>query len=91
MNITVRVDPHSSFKALQDDKILKECNITLEIGDEKNKNKNGVAEKAIQELHDEIVKVSGDKAKIDQIDLAKATDMLNSRIRFHKEAQKSSG
>ena len=88
MNITVRVDPHSSFKALQDDKILKECNITLEIGDEKNKNKNGVAEKAIQELHDEIVKVSGDKAKIDQIDLAKATDMLNSRIRFHKRSSK---
>ena len=46
---TVRVDPHSTFKALKEDKLLKQINITLEIGHEKNLNKNTVAEKAIQE------------------------------------------
>ena len=49
---TIRVDPHLSFKALKD-KLLKQINITLEIGHEKNPNKNAVAEKAIQELEED--------------------------------------
>ena len=39
-NTTVWVDPHSSFKSLKNDKTLEEHGITLEIGDEKNLNKN---------------------------------------------------
>ena len=81
MKIKVKVDAHSSFEALKDDKTLKECNIELELGDEKNKNKKGVAEKAIQELHEEIVKISDENSKLTEIELSKATDSLNSRIR----------
>ena len=87
MKIIVRVDPHSSFKALENDKILAECDIQLDLGDEKNKNKNGVAEKGIQELHEEIVKISTE-TKLSEIELAKATDSLNSRIRFSKRSSK---
>jgi hypothetical protein len=88
MKIKVRVDPHSSFRALKTDKLLNECDIELEIGDEKNKNKNGVAEKAIQEMHEEIVKISDEISKLREIELAKATDSLNSRIRFSKRSAK---
>ena len=56
MEITVRVNAHSSFKALKDDKILSDNDIKLQVGDEKNVNMNAVAEKGIQELHEEIVK-----------------------------------
>ena len=42
MTRTVRDDCHSSFKALKEDKILKDLRINLQLGIEKNKNKNGV-------------------------------------------------
>ena len=47
----------------------------------KTKTKKGVAEKAIQELHEEIVKISDENSKLTEIELSKATDSLNSRIR----------
>ena len=42
MTSSVRDDCHSSFKALKEDKILKDLRINLQLGIEKNKNKNGV-------------------------------------------------
>ena len=83
---TIRVDPHLSFKALKD-KLLKQINITLEIGHEKNPNKNAVAEKAIQELEEEI-KNCFLTIELDEFTLARATASLNSRIRFSGKSSK---
>ena len=83
---TVRVDPHSTFKSLKDDKILKEHGITLDIGDEKNVNKNSVAEKGIQELEEELVKLAPDGQPVNELILAKATHNLNSRIRHTRRS-----
>ena len=83
---TVRVDPHSSFKSLKHDKILEEHGIALEIGDEKNLNKNSVAEKGIQELEEELVKLAPEGQPINELILAKATHNLNSRIRHTRRS-----
>ena len=80
-NVVVRVDAQSSLKALKNDRILKEEKIELEIGSSKNKQKNSVAEKAIRELREEMVKVSPRGGKISETQLAKATMNLNFRIR----------
>ena len=77
--ITIRVDAQSSLKALKLDKILAEEDINLDVGSAKNK--NSVAEKAIRELREEIVKLSPHGGKVSETVLAKATRNLNSRIR----------
>jgi hypothetical protein len=53
----IRIDPAPGFKALADDKLLHQQRITLEIGRTKNANKNPVAEKAIQELEGELLRL----------------------------------
>ena len=84
----IRVDPHSSFQSLEKDEILDNHNIKIEIGHKKNINKNSVAEKAIQELEDELVKISPHGSQIDDMILAKATDQLNCKIRHtHRSAK----
>ena len=87
MKAVIRVDPHSSFESLSKDKTLEEFDIELEIGDEKNINHNGVAEKAIQELEEEILKIPNNHTLTD-ITLAKVTNNLNSRIRHTKRSAK---
>jgi hypothetical protein len=84
MTSTVRVDCHSSFKALKEDKILKDLGINLQIGKEKNKNKNGVPEKVVKEL----LKVNLRNYIVDEVLLSKATFNLNSIIRFTKRNSK---
>ena len=79
--ITIRTDPHSSFKSLKDDRLLSDELISLDIGSAKNVNKNAVAEKAIQELRKELLKVSPGGGKISDVTLAKAVSHLNNRIR----------
>ena len=44
--------------------------------------------RSIQELHEEIVKISDETKQLSEIELAKATDSLNSRIRFSKRSAK---
>ena len=44
----VRTDPAPCFLALENDSVLHEHRIALEIGRVKNRNKNPVAEKAVQ-------------------------------------------
>ena len=80
--ITIRVDSQSALKSLAKDKTLSEENIRIEVGSSKNKNKNAVAEKAIRELRQEIVKVNPSGGKVSEVNLAKAIRILNSRIRF---------
>ena len=80
-DIIVRVDAQSSFKALKQDTVLNDETIHLEIGSAKNKNKNSVAEKAIREIREEIVKLSPHGGKISETVLAKAVRNLNFRVR----------
>ena len=57
----VRVDPAPGFKALRDDEILLRHGIAIEIGREKNANKNPVAERAVQEFEMETAKENSSK------------------------------
>ena len=52
----VKVDPAPGFKALRDDEILLRHGIAIEMGREKNPNKNPVAERPVQEFELEIAK-----------------------------------
>ena len=79
--IIIRVDAHSTLKALVEDKDLKSENVQLEIGSPKNVNKNAVAERAIKELRQELVRLTPAGGKVSAVALAKAVTNLNSRIR----------
>ena len=77
----IRVDPAPGFVALVDDKALSDLHIQVEIGRVKNVNKNPVAERAIVELECQILKQEPGDGSVSQLNLAKATARLNSRIR----------
>ena len=79
--VTIRADPAPGFQALVNDTSLKEHHITLEIGRFKNKNKNPIAERAVQELQGEILRLDPTGNPISQLQLTKVTNRLNSRIR----------
>jgi hypothetical protein len=67
--------------ALRNDTLLDHYRINLEIGRVKNPNKNPVAEKAIGELEDELLKQDPKGDPVTQLGLATAVARLNSRIR----------
>ena len=77
---TVRTDSASSFKALVNDKFLRENNIVVEIGNPKNKNSNPVAEKAVQDMEKELLKIDPTGARVSSTALAIACNNLNTRI-----------
>lgn len=78
---SIRVDPGPGLVALVDDAILKSHDILLEVGRIKNPNKNPVAERAIKELGDAVLKLSPEGGPISQVTLAIATTAINSKIR----------
>ena len=55
---TIRVDNAPGFQRLRNDKLLNSLDITLEFGQEKNKNHNPTVDKAIQEMEEEIKRLS---------------------------------
>ena len=61
---------------------LKHLNITIEVGGIKNKNKNPVAEKAVRELEEELIRQEPGGRPVREVGLAIATACLNSRLRF---------
>ena len=77
----VRVDPAPSFVSLSNNDGLKHLNVWLDVGRTKNKNKNPVAEKAIQELEEELLRQEPGGGPINPTGLALATARLNSRLR----------
>lgn len=77
----VHIDPALGFCALREDDILKQLNISLDIGHVKNANKNPVAEKAILELEDELLRQEPGPDQVTPMALAIATARLNSRLR----------
>lgn len=78
----VRVDPAPGFVALKDDSLLQQLRIGIEIGRIKNINKNPVAERAIQELEEELLQKEPGGGAVTQLDLSIAIARLNARIRF---------
>ena len=79
----IRTDPSTSLQALLGDKSLLAHNLILEIGEPKNKNKNPEAEKSIEELHAELVRVQPLGGKISDVTLATAVSALNGRLRHN--------
>ncbi|CAB3984112.1 Hypothetical predicted protein [Paramuricea clavata] len=73
--------PPPGFVALRTDPTLKRLGLSLEIGRVKNTNKNPVAEKAIAELKEEILRQAPNGGPISTVTLAIATSRLNSRLR----------
>lgn len=78
---TVRVDNAPGFQSLKRDKILLDHGIELDFGRIKNPNKNPVAEKAIREFEDELLRIDPSGAQVSESILAKAISQINSRIR----------
>lgn len=78
----IRVDAAPGFIALKDDQTLKEFRMSLEIGRIKNLNKNPVAEKAVLELEEELLKQEPGGGPVSQLGLSIAVARLNSRIRY---------
>ena len=67
MSSDIRIDPAPGLASLSDDLILKEHGIILDVGREKNPNKNPVAERAVQELEQELLKVQPDKGPVNRV------------------------
>ena len=80
----IRTDPASGLRSLLNDACLKSYNMCIEIGDEKNINKNTIAEKAIEELRAELVRLQPLGGKISPLTLSRAVSDLNGRIRHNK-------
>ena len=81
--IKVRVDPASAHKSMfiQSDELHRN-NINLELGRTKNINKNAIVDKAVKELHRELLNVQPSGGPVTPLQLSEAVANLNSRIRF---------
>ena len=77
----IRTDPSPGFQALVTDELLRQHRLSIEIGRVKNVNKNLVAEKAVRELEDELLRQEPMGGAVSSLTLALATSCLNSRIR----------
>ena len=77
----IRADPGPGFNALRDDSLLASLRIRMEIGESKNRNKNPIAEKAVQELEDELLRQDPERTSVTPAQLAVVVSVLNSRIR----------
>ena len=77
----IRTDAATGFQALTSDPTLKEARISIEIGNPKNINKNPVAERAIQDLEEELSREPQLLSHITEVALARVTARLNARIR----------
>ncbi|RXN16069.1 Retrovirus-related Pol poly from transposon opus [Labeo rohita] len=80
----VRTDPAPGFSALAKDTVLAQYRLAIEVGNAKNVNKNPVAEKAIQELQGEILRLEPHCGVVTPLLLSVAVARLNSRISAHE-------
>ena len=79
--IHIRVDAAPGLVALRQDTMLQKYGISLIYGAVKNRNKNPVAERAIQELATECLHVQPEGGPLTKLAIALATAQLNERIR----------
>ena len=77
----VRTDPAPGFQCPINDKLLAHHNIQIEFGRVKNKNKNPIADKCVQELENELLRQEPGGDPITSLQLSVATAQLNSRLR----------
>ena len=77
----IRTDPAPGFTRLSNDELLQRHRICIEIGRIKNPNKNPIAEKAVRELQDELLRHDPLGGPASPLTLSIATASLNSRIR----------
>ena len=77
----VRVDPAPGFASMSSNDSLKHLNVTIEVG-RVNKNKNPVAEKAVRELEEELIRQEPGGRPVGEVGLVIATAGLNSCLRF---------
>ena len=79
----IRCNGAPGFKALFNDDILLQRGICIEIGNVKNRNKNPVVKRFIQELEEELLRQSSHRPtdKVTPVILALAIERLNSKIR----------
>lgn len=77
----VRVDGASGLKGLVDDELLRKCNMVVDIGNPKNKNKNPIAERAVEELEEELRKHQPGGGTVSASMLAMVTASLNCKVR----------
>ena len=78
----IRVDQAPGFKALfKKNANLKDLGIEIELGESKNKNKLALADKKMQELEIEIKKAAPNPNVINVRILARATAVVNEKIR----------
>ena len=77
----IRTDPAPGFQALQKDDLLEKCRLSVEVGRKKNVNKNPVAERAVQEVEEELLKLDPRGSAVSQSMLAIATSNLNAKLR----------
>ena len=77
-----RTDNATAFQSLADRGALRTIGITLELGNQENKNSNPVAERAIKDMHYYIVAVQPAGGKLTDAVLAHATSLMNSKIRW---------
>ena len=76
----IRVDQAPGFRSLSKHSSLQDLNISLELGEAKNKNAVAIVDKKIKELEDEIRKMSTN-GNVNLIILTKATNIVNEKIR----------
>ena len=77
----VRTDAAPGFVSLVDEPLLRKHRLVLDIGHVKNINKNPVAERAIQELEQEILRHDPRGGPVTSFQLSVIVSQLNSRIR----------
>ena len=77
----IRVDPAPGFVALKTSNALQQIGISIEVGRIKNQNKNPVAERAVLELEEEMLRQEPGGGPLTDLGLAIATARLNSRLR----------
>ena len=79
----VRTDPAPGFIALVNDDLLQHHRICIELGRTKNQNKNPVAEKAVQEVEQELLRQDSavSTGLLTPLRLSIAIARLNSRVR----------
>ncbi|CAH1266400.1 B4GALNT2 [Branchiostoma lanceolatum] len=77
----IRCDPAPGFQALTQDTWLAENHLQIEIGEFKNINKNPVAERAIEEMREELCKVDPLGQPVSPAQLAVITARVNAKVR----------
>ena len=77
----IRTDNAPGFRSLVSNELLDRLRLSIELGRPKNVNKNPVAERAIQELEDELLRQDPSTHAVTPLMISLAFARLNSRIR----------